>query len=174
MRFVMALLLVMSGVSHARQPRNAQIEHAIRSLVEAEDGESDSEVIARTWPDGYFLTGKPPKEKKAWSEQRHAGLGVNIVTRLSRFLVRRMGSRAIVTVRLTSKTYYGGFESGGPEYTGAYSIASVRYVVVRRKREWRVFSREVLNSRGFGQDAEWKWLQRDRAKRRAWERAHPK
>jgi hypothetical protein len=174
MRFVMALLLMMSGVSHARQPRNTQIEHAIRSLVEAEDGESDSEVITRTWPDGYFLTGKPPKEKKAWSEQHHAGLGVNIVTRLSGFLVRKMGSRAIVTVRQIYKTYYVGFESGGPEYTGAYSIATVKYAVERRKGEWRVFSREVLSRRQFGEDAESKWLQRDRAKQRAWERAHPK
>ena len=166
MLLIAPLLLVSQFTPAAASSSRNSPKAVISYLRDAYDADSWDGALQVWWPDGVVIQdrdGKPPKEKISFRDQPMSGHGVQFETTLNFLTTRNSSNRAIVTTSEKSKNLY--FSSDGDyEYVGAYNVNRVEYVCEMRGGQWRILSREILNSRSSGSDIEWR--RRDDAKKK--------
>jgi hypothetical protein len=172
--FLLFISLLLGAIPAAAvAPLSGNSPKAVISyLRDAYDADSWDGAIKVWWPDGYVIQdsdGKPPKERISFRDQGMSGLGVQYITTLKFLKIRIAGNRAVVRTYERSKRMYLSAQ-GGYEYVGAYSDLTVEYVCENRGGQWRILSREILKSRSYGSDVEWR--RRDDAKLKASQKAH--
>ena len=145
--------LLAAGSSAAARPADrAEIEAAIRDVIEAGDGKDISGIQGATWPDGHFsersFAPDARPRLRPWAGYLFGGTGVNYRSRITRLGVRITGDRATAWVHQVARIDY------GVDFSGMRSVSHDLVRLERRGGEWRVldWDRRV---RQTGSDAAW-------------------